>query len=85
MVRTCQSSCHLGVSATDDHYDTPRLRRGVSWCMVVCDRSGLQVAATILFEFEGFEEGLEVALAEAWRQIILKKRLGRSCNGLVKS
>ena len=26
---------------------------------------GLQVAATILFEFEGFEEGLEVPLAEA--------------------
>ena len=25
----------------------------------------LQVAATILFEFEGVEEGLEVALAEA--------------------
>ncbi len=26
---------------------------------------GLQVAATFLFEFEGFEEGLEVPLAEA--------------------
>ena len=33
--------------------------------MVVSARCRLQVAATILFEFEGFEEGLEVPLAEA--------------------
>ena len=44
---------------------TPSRRKAERGSKVVARRSRLQVPASVLFVLEGFEEGLEVALAEA--------------------